>query len=482
MDSAHSLRKRRLTPIAWGAFTLALGCALGAWAASRGWLPFSPIAPSQPAANAHADDHEHEGHDHDHGEGHDHGHAHSDHDDSTAIELSVQAQSNIGLTVEEVAFRPFERTITVPAMIAERPGRTRVEVSAPLTGVVTKIFPLLGQSLDAGQPLFELRLTHEELVQAQADYLKSIEELDVVNREITRLEAVAVDGAIAGKVVLERKYEQQKLDAIRRAQEQALVLHGLSPDEVASVRRDRKLLQFITIRAPAAITDTGDGHGSSQAEGVCLLQLQEISVAAGQQVEAGEPLCVLADHCELYIEGQAFEQDARYLEQAVLEKWPVHLAVATSEGSETIPGLAILSLGNQIDPDSRTFSFYAQLTNQVVRDQTDEHGHRFVDWRFRPGQRVQLQVPVETWPERIVLPSAGVIDEGPESYVFVQDGDHFHRQSVRVEYRDPMWVVLAENNELWPGDIVAVNGAQQLQLALKNKSGGGIDPHAGHSH
>jgi multidrug efflux pump subunit AcrA (membrane-fusion protein) len=453
-----------------------LGGLLGAWGAWR-WLPNARNQPDRTGQSE--DDHgePNDGHTHDH----DHGHEHAGHDDSNSIELSKEAQSNIGLQVEEVAFRPFERTVNVPAIIVERPGRSRVAVTAPITGVVTQIFPLLGQSLDPGQPLFEMRLTHEELVQAQTDYLKSIEELDVVNREIARLERVAVDGAIAGKVVLERKYEQQKLDAIRRAQEQALILHGLTEEEVASVRENRRLLQFITIRAPQTPSTSGDGHSSSPSE-PCLLQIQEITVASGQQIEAGEPLCVLADHCELYIEGKAFEQDARYLEQAVREKWLVHATVNTSEGIETIPGLRILSLGNRIDPESRTFSFFAQLTNQVVRDTTDEHGHRFVDWSFRPGQRVQVQVPIETWPERIVLPAEAVVEEGPESYVFVQDDDHFHRQSVRVQYRDPMWVVLAEENDLWPGDSVAVRGAQQLQLALKSKSGGGIDPHAGHSH
>jgi len=35
---------------------------------------------------------------------------------------------------------------------------------------------------------------------------------------------------------------------------------------------------------------------------------------------------------------------------------------------------------------------------------------------------------------------------------------------------------------LFPGDTIAMTAAQQLQLALKNKSGGAIDPHAGHTH
>jgi cobalt-zinc-cadmium efflux system membrane fusion protein len=43
-------------------------------------------------------------------------------------------------------------------------------------------------------------------------------------------------------------------------------------------------------------------------------------------------------------------------------------------------------------------------------------------------------------------------------------------------------VVIANDGTLFPGDRVAMSAAQQLHLALKNKAGGGIDPHAGHNH
>ena len=35
---------------------------------------------------------------------------------------------------------------------------------------------------------------------------------------------------------------------------------------------------------------------------------------------------------------------------------------------------------------------------------------------------------------------------------------------------------------IYPGDIIAHAGAHQMQMALKNKAGGGVDPHAGHHH
>jgi membrane fusion protein, heavy metal efflux system len=107
---------------------------------------------------------------------------------------------------------------------------------------------------------------------------------------------------------------------------------------------------------------------------------------------------------------------------------------------------------------------------------------RYVEWRYKPGQRMQLRVPVEEWPERIVLPTEAVAQEGVENYVFRANGDHFDRQAVHVEHRDSQSVVIANDGALFPGERIAMSAAQQLQLALKNKAHGAIDPHAGHSH
>lgn len=95
---------------------------------------------------------------------------------------------------------------------------------------------------------------------------------------------------------------------------------------------------------------------------------------------------------------------------------------------------------------------------------------------------MQIQLPVEEWKERIVLPATAVAQDGIEAFVFRANGDHFDREAVHVEYRDPRFVVIANDGTLFPGDRVAMKAAQQLQLAIKNKSGGGIDPHAGHNH
>jgi len=93
-----------------------------------------------------------------------------------------------------------------------------------------------------------------------------------------------------------------------------------------------------------------------------------------------------------------------------------------------------------------------------------------------------LRVPVERWEDRIVLPVEAVVQDGVDWFVFRQSGERFQRKAVHVEYRDQQWAVIEKDGTLSPGDVVAASGAYQMHLALKNKAGGGVDPHAGHHH
>ncbi|MGE3410155.1 MAG: efflux RND transporter periplasmic adaptor subunit [Pirellulales bacterium] len=406
--------------------------------------------------------------------GHDHGHA--GHSAENSLQLSQQARDSIGLREGEVALSTFQRTITVPGTVAERPGWSKFDIIAPMTGFVVKILHTEGEAVAPGQPLFELRLTHEDLVQSQADLLKTAEELDVVKKEIARLEAIT-QGVIAPKTILERKYELQKLGAVSHAQRQSLLLHGLTESQVDDIVKNRKLLSTLVVRAPGQ-----EGTMPLSSENV-ILQLQELKVERGQHVQLGDSLAMLADHAELLIEGEAFEQDSPQVTQAVERGAPVSAVLEfKTESAGQVEGLHIAYVANRMDAESRTLHFYVTLPNKIVRDTRTANGRRFVEWRFKPGQRMQLQVPVEEWADRIVLPADAVAQDGVENYVFRSNGDHFDRQAVRVEYRDPHSVVVANDGSLFPGEAIALSAAQQLQLALKNKSGGAIDPHAGHNH
>ena len=425
------------------------------------WLPYLRGPDTTPKAGSAAAD-EHAGHDHGAGA------------EISSIKLSPQAQKNIGLKVAQVELRSFEPTISIPGIIVERPGRSTVQITAPVTGVIMRIYPILGEAVRPGQKLFDIRITHEELVQAQADFLRTAEELDVIGKEIERLERVALEGVVAGKTLLERQYERQKQLAVQRAQHQALLLHGLSEQQVQAILSTRTLLPSMTVSVPTE-------EQTPAAE--VVYQVQELRVAKGQHVTAGDTMALLADHGQLLIQGNAFEKDAAALAKAVKAGSRVSAIVDAEGGNPEVVGdLSILYLSGKVDAESRAFHFYVTLPNELLKKPEPKDGHEFIYWKYKPGQRVQIQVPVEQWKDRIVLPVDAIAQDGAESYVFQQNGDKFDRRPVHVEYRDQSSVVIANDGSIFPGDKVAITCAHQLLFEIKNKAGGAPDPHAGHNH
>jgi len=458
----------------WGTALGGIALAASAWATHAQWLPIvrqfaDPMHGQEPASNPAKGHDEHAGHDH----------GHAGHDELSSIELSSQARTNIGLKTTKIKLGTFVRTITVPGMVVERPGRTRTRVVAPLTGIITKVHAIAGEAIRAGQPLFDVRLTHEDMVQAQVDYLKTVEDLAVVEKEIARLKPISENGALPQKVLLDRQYEQQKLQGSLKAQRESLLLHGLTEEQADVIQQTRSLQSRQTVFAPTGNRSADDGSGEKNDR---LYVVEDINVELGRYVNTGDLLLTMADYSELYVEGNAFEQDGQLVADAVREDRKITIRVQNHTSAGTyVPDLAIQYLSDQIDPVSRTLHFYLELPNELLRDVT-RNGHRFLNWKYKPGQRTELLVPVEEWPQRIVLPADAVVQDGVESYVFQENGDHFDRRSVQVEYRDRFSVVVAQDGSLFPGDVVATSGAQQLLVALKNKAGGGIDPHAGHNH
>lgn len=428
------------------------------------WMPFAnELVQGKSEEDEHDDDHEESDHAH-------------DHEEQPAVELSDAGLRNIKYEPFTVTLGTFERTITVPATVVEQPGKSQRHVSAHLTGIVTRIVPAEGAAVEPGGLMFEVHLTHEELVTGQRDFLETAERVAVVEREIARLKNIT-EGILAGKRLLEQEYELQQLMAKFNAQRQALRLHGLNDDQLDGILQHGTLLDSLSVYAP--LNESDSEHCDMQHP----YHVQSLPVTLGQHVEAGQTLCILGDHCELLIEGRAFENDAGLLRRVANQNLSITGRLNQSaESEDEIRGLKLMYLADHIDSESRALHFYLQLPNHIVLDRTNASGQRFIAWNFSPGQRMDLRIPVERWEQTLVVPVEAVVEEGAESYVYEQNGDHFEQVPVHVEYRDRDWAVIANTGAVWPGDVIAGKGAYQMHLFLKNQSGGAIDPHAGHSH
>lgn len=402
-------------------------------------------------------------------------------EETKVLKLSPQARKNLKLISAPVELQSYWQTIQVPGVVADRPGLSDRGVTSPVVGVVTKAYAFAGDTVRPGERLFTVRLFSEYLQNTQSALFKATQETKLINEERARLGGLAQGGAIAGKRVIELDQQLRRQEGLILAYRQDLLTRGLLPEQVEEIAQGR-FVSTIDVVAPPANKEQGaqghvrpvafvaDGPGND-----LVYEVQELAVELGQQVQAGQLLAILSNHRSLYIEGHAFKREAPLLERVAQNGWPVRVEFAEDD-DEHWPELEqtfhIRHLSNSIDLDSRTLTFFIPFINQSRAYERD--GETFVVWRFRPGQRVRLYVPVEHLENVLVIPSDAVVREGPEAYVFRQNGNLFNRIPVEVLHEDRSNIVLALGGDIAPGMYLAQGSAASLNRVLKAQAAAGV--------
>ena len=98
------------------------------------------------------------------------------------VALTRQAFQNLGLKLDKVAARHYWKSRAVPGRVVEIPGRSKLTVSAPVTGVIDSVLVRPGQTAIPADPLFTLRITDEYLTAAQSKWLAGIARREIVKR------------------------------------------------------------------------------------------------------------------------------------------------------------------------------------------------------------------------------------------------------------------------------------------------------------
>lgn len=407
----------------------------------------------------------------------------------TVLEISEQARKNLSLTSKAARAQTYWRQVVIPGEVADRPGLSDRGVTSPAVGVVTAIHAFPGDTMRPGEPLFTLRLFSEYLQATQTQLFKARQETGIVQAEIDRLSEAVGTGAVSRSKMIELQSEISRQNTLIQAARQELLTRGLTPDQVAQIEAGT-FVSTVDIVAPpvrdlAAFSDRSPTQEIQQVsvinqaaddEGIAY-EVQELAVELGQQVQAGQLLANLSNHQMLYVVGHAFKREATFLEQAAQEKRPIDVEFAEdAEGQwpELDQTFNIRHLSNSIDKNSRTFDFYIPLSNQS-RSYEDQ-GRVFLVWRFRPGQRTRIHVPVEKFDDVFVLPAEAVVREGPEAYVFRQNGDLFKQIPVHVLHEDRRSVVIANDGSITAGSYMAQNSAASLNRVLKSQSASGKEP------
>lgn len=402
--------------------------------------------------------------------------------EAKTLKMTEQARKNIGLVSRPAKPQLYWRTIEVPGEIIDRPGYSDRGVTSPAVGVVTEVHAFPGDTVKPGDRLFTLRLFSEYLQNTQAELFKATREIQLITEQHARLESLVKTGGIPESRLIELDNQLRRQTALIQSFQQDLLTRGLNPDQIKNVT-EGTFVSTIDVVAPAALKQPKDAAAIQpvafqvmEGAGTDLaFEVQELNVELGQQVQAGQLLSTLANHQSLLIEGHAFKREASSLARAAENRWPIRCSFAEDDQTDW-PAfdqtLEIRHLANSVDSETRTFGFFISLRNQSRAYVKDDR--TFVVWRFRPGQRVRLQVPVEELKDVLVLPSAAIVREGPEAYVFQQNGDLFNRLPVHVLHEDRLQTVLANDGSVKTNHYLAQSAAASLNRVLKAQAASGV--------
>ena len=411
------------------------------------------------------------------------------------VKLSQQAQKNLGIDVDTPTPQEYWRTMLIPGVVVDRPGESDRGVTSKVAGVITEIRAKPGDTVKAGDPLFTLQLVSEFLQGTQADLAKAAGELRIAADKRIITQNLVDKGVQSGAALIEDDNQIKRFTTQVQAYRRQLGVFGLSPGQIDVVEKGGVVTEVVIaapMRTPPGAASPPSSSIDPSAKDL-LYEVQELKVTLGEQVQAGQGLALLANHQKLYVEGRAFKSESDALAHAFENKVPIR-----AEFADEKPGawkaqdpLRIRHLSNQVDTATRTFAFYLPLDNQPKTFEQDGKTH-FI-WRYRPGQRVRLRMPVEklvtltsdgkTELLPFVFPAGAVIREGAETYMFIQSGDKFVRKPVRVLYEDRTESVVANDGSISEIEYVVRSPAAAINRALKAAaSDGGGGGHEGHDH
>jgi len=403
---------------------------------------------------------------------------------TTKVIVNEQAQANLGLTAQELKPQTYWKMIQVPGMVVDRPGLSDRGVVAPATGVVAKVYHVPGDTVRPGDVLFTLKLLSESLHLTQAELFKANQDITLVQAQRKLLKQSA--GAVPEARVIEVENQIKRLEVTVKAYRQELLNRGFSMDMIEGISNGSFVNEINIVVPPRSnlsnVPPPSVLNSSVSNDQPLMFEVQELKADLGQQVQAGQTLCTLANHQLLAVEGRAFRDETPLLERSVAERWPVEVDFqeeASAKWGEFKQILRIRHLSNTIDPVNRTFAFLLPLENESRVLQDD--GRTQTLWRFRPGQKVRLHIRVEEMKNVFVLPADAITRDGGEAFIFTQNVNTFTRKPVRVLLQDRQKVVISNDGSLAAGTYAVQSAAAQLNRMVKAGGASGV-PKGYHIH
>jgi RND family efflux transporter MFP subunit len=350
-------------------------------------------------------------------------------DFSAGITLTPEEAERLGLQTASVEPHVIEETVTVNGIIRPIPDLV-ASVSSRVAGKVTRVVSNVGDTVQEGQMLAELRSTALEELQTelQTGLLQARNRLQLATADLARLRYLVERGIGARRVLMQKEAEVSSINVEIAGIENRLRIIGLEPAADGSAPDAGQAASPLTLRAPRT--------------GVIMHR----DVTLGETIDPAKVLFRIADMRRVYAEGEAFEIDAAALRTGQ----PVRVWVPAYPG-RTFAG-EIAGINFEVESEEKTVPFRVEIANDPPHP-------------LKSNMTAILTVTVGSRGRTLAVPHAAVISDGARSAVFVQEDGSFHKRTVLLGIRDDRHAEIKSGLEA--GERVVTTGKRQLYTILQ---------------
>ena len=350
--------------------------------------------------------------------------------DRNPLEIEVQPDLHLELTVGEPKWQPVAETLSVPGRV-EADETRMIRVTSPVGGRIIELNVVEGQRVEKGQIVATIRST--ELTSAQTDLLKALTEKQQRDRAVTRAKQLLEAGVIGSAELQRREAEATQIDTELSSLRRQLSVLGITDEAIQQLETTRVI--------------NSETHVVAAGAGMVL----DRHVTQGQVVQAAEPLCILADLSSVWLVADVPEEHARALRlgkrvQAEIPALP----------GETFAG-NISYISPTVNAETRTILARTDLANP--------------DRRYKPKMLATMLL-MGASESRMVVPEGAVVRDGDTENVFLQIGPNKYLfQRVELGEEVPGGRVVLDG--LPAGSKIVTDGAFHLNNERRRQNGGG---------
>ena len=329
----------------------------------------------------------------------------------------LQEPSRIETAV--VTEKPGNPVLTLAGKVAYGEDRYS-RISSPVQGRVLEVRARLGDRVKAGDVL--LIVDSPDIAQAYSEFVKEHSELTYARRAHELAKDLYESKALPLKDLKQAENDLIKAQAeFRRAKERLLSLR-VPATELEKPLEQQKITSRFSMRSP--LTGT----------------VVERTVTPGQSVGAdgGLVLFTVADLDQLQVVADVYERDLDL----------VHAGQVATVAVEAYPSVefpaALASIGDVVDPNSRTIKVRAWVNNEAHK--------------LKPEMFARLHIHVGDAAPFLAVSREAVLEEDGSLFVYVVDGNHrYSKRAVRIGTASDDQVRILDG--LAPGETIVTKGA-----------------------